>query len=188
MENEKYVVNLLVSVPDDLRQPLALQLSNRFNLALDKMDKRLCQPGILTKPLGKALADSIAEMLIQADAKVAVVRDNLSDCLIFEEDTITSQDQISLRDLLADLPPSVVRPAAVVTSIQRSRPHVVELPKVSRPIEVGVFSLLFLILTLIFGVSFTLPEVSIDSPLQTLVTEHQVQVKLQVMVPVSIRR
>ncbi len=140
--SEMYVLYLLEPVLEEKRLEVAAQLSQRFHIPREKMERRLSLSGLITRPLSKALAERTAEPLLQAGVSVAVVRNNLSDVLIFDQpETITSE---SLREFLADIPTVSVR-----TFLPPLQPR-----EVNRSVFVSVLSLLFLILTLTFGVSF----------------------------------
>lgn len=188
--DEKYVVHLLVPVVEEHRQRLAQQLATRFHIPTEKMKKRLGIPGAITKPLSKELADSVVEPLLQAGVQIAMVRENLSDLLLFEdiEDNFIDKDQIdkdheALRAFLEDIStlvqpvePFIPLPTPVVT-------------KTSQPVTLGVLSLLFLILTLTLGVSFALPEPSRQTYLlQPLVVVEASILPKDEVVPIKLAR
>jgi hypothetical protein len=153
---EKYVLHLLEPVLEAIRLEVALQLSQTFYIPVEKLERCLARSGVITKPLSRALADSIAKPLLQAGVQVVVVRDNLSEVLLFAE-TETSEPQF-LKEFLADIPFQGARTFVPVT----------EPSKASRRVVAGVLSLLFLILTLTFGVSFrNVPEPEITVSYQS---------------------
>jgi hypothetical protein len=198
MENETYVVNLLSPVPDELRDALALELSQRFKVAPDKMQRRLNQVGTITKPLSKATADTVAALLLESGAEAVVARDNLSEVLLFEEEEDSVlHDQQDLRELLANLPAAIV--PATFTPVNAKPPGIKmrfdkqPTSKLNQSVAVGIYSLLFLILMVTFGISFARPE---QSPLPIFAASQQSQtqqnqIQRHIMVPivmVSIQR
>jgi hypothetical protein len=145
---EKFEVHLLESVAVDCRYELAQVVSEGFRISPEKMARVLGFVGVITKPLSQELAEKVVDTLTQAGVKAVVLPENLSDALIFEEDLVpVISDKESLRELLADIPPAPVyfAPSYVPEPVTTS----------TRPVVWGIFSLLFLILTLTFGVSFT---------------------------------
>lgn len=145
---EKYEVHLLESVAEDRRFELAQVVSEGFRISPEKMSRVLGFVGVITKPLSQDVAEKVLDVLTQAGVNAVVLPENLSDVLIFEEDyALSISDKDSLRELLADLPtaPVYFAPSYIPEPVTGS----------TRPVVWGIFSLLFLILTLTFGVSFT---------------------------------
>lgn len=139
---EKFEVHLLYPVQQEQRREIAQKLSGYFRLPAEKLERILVTPGIITKPLNKDVAEKAAQKLCDLNIQVMVVPENLAEKLIFDEPVIED----ALRDFLTQIPE--------VPPVKRFYPET-EPSRVSRPVVLGVFSLLFLILTLTFGVSFT---------------------------------
>ena len=176
---EKYEVHLLEPLAEGRRFEVAQTLSEGFRISPEKMARVLAFVGIITKPLSKELADKVAESLTQVGAKIMVLRQNLAEALILDEELpeaivdATIVDKESLREFLADIPspPMYVVPPYI--------PVVSESLPITQPVVWGVFSLLFLILTLTFGVSFThLPDLE---PVQAQRVIESIQPKHEVM-------
>jgi Ankyrin repeats (3 copies)/Sel1 repeat len=158
-----FTVNLLRTVPEEVRGTVALQLAEKFNVSIAKMNRLLASArGPITKPIMQGDAEKIARVLGQAGIEVAVVRSDLDKVLLIpEEPIITRQDRYELRELLADLPESL--PVAS----RLSEPALAEKPDRSvpasksplgRPMIVTILSLLALVLTVAFGVRIMSPE------------------------------
>ena len=183
--DEKYEVHLLEPVAESCRQDLAQRLSEGFRISPEKMARVLAFVGIITKPLSQALADQVAESLTQVGAKVIVLRENLAEALILDDEmpvaiiNAAAVDKESLREFLADIP------SAPVYVVPPYIPDVSEPLLTTRPMVWGVFSLLFLILTLTFGVSFThLPDLE---PVQAQRVIESVQPKHEV-IPINLAK
>jgi TPR repeat protein len=212
----RYTVNLLASVPEAVRTTVALQLAEKFNVSIAKMNRLLKNnQGPITKPISERDAKKIAKVLGRAGIEVAVVRSDLDAMLLIEDPIVSAQDKQELQDILSGTPKrelpqaarledpafegKVTRPPQitssgtqlpVTTTPETTTPETTaELPvpqtfltetsgthfvtqsdtqtpadftpattKVGRPVLVAALSLLFVVLTVAFGVSFMLPE------------------------------
>jgi TPR repeat protein len=176
MVEARFTVNLLAPIPEALRTTVALQLAEKFNVSIAKMNRLLNVQGPITKPISQRDAKKIAKVLGQAGVEVAIVRSDLDKVLLIaEEPLVTRQDRLELRELLSDLPtssptlplasrleePALVGKQVLGESNQDSTKQVFTLPTrskpLSRPMIVAVLSLVFVVLTVAFGVSFILP-------------------------------
>lgn len=172
----KFTVNLLSEVPESVRTTVALQLAEKFNVSIAKMNRLLRNnQGPITKPISERDANKIAKVLGRAGIEVAVVRSDLNAMLLIDEPIVSREDRMELREILAsgqdlDLPQAerledsalevkpIVSPAPKVSK-KTPVPAPVAPPKpVSRPMIVAILSLLFVVLTVAFGVSLMMPE------------------------------
>jgi TPR repeat protein len=170
MVETTYTVNLLSPVPEGLKATVALQLAEKFNVSIGKMNRLLMNgTGPITKPIIQKDAEKIARVLGQAGIDVAVVRSDLNQQLIIpEEPLVTRQDRQELREMLADLPdpmPVAARleePALAQKPVsqKQSTVSVVSKPSkpLSRPMVIAILSLLSVVLTVAFGVRIMSPE------------------------------
>jgi transcriptional regulator with XRE-family HTH domain len=181
MVEAKFTVNLLAAVPEAVRTTVALELAEKFNVSIAKMNRLLRNnQGPITKPISERDARKIAKVLGRAGIDVAVVRSDLNQLLLIEEPIVSSEDRQELRDILsgsADInlpqatrledsalevkPVSVPVPTSTKTPVPKAPlPNApVATPKsLSRPMIVAIVSLLFVVLTVAFGVSLLLPE------------------------------
>lgn len=176
MVETKYTVNLLGSVPESVRTTVALQLAEKFNVSIAKMNRLLRNnQGPITKPISERDAQKIAKVLGRAGIEVAVVRSDLKEMLLIDEPVVTQEDRRELQDILSGLPtiemPQAARLEDSALEGKPATPPVKKNPSsvsvfpskppskpLSRPLVVAVLSLLFVVLTVAFGVSFMLPE------------------------------
>ncbi len=190
MVEAQFTVNLLAPIPESVRTTVALQLAEKFNVSIAKMNRLLRNnQGPITKPISQRDALKIAKVLGRAGIEVAVVRSDLNESLLIAEEPLVSrEDRMELRELLLAAPdtslPEATRleePALAskpvappVTPKHLTPPNIASLvtPKktspgikasvpskrLGRPIIVAGLSLLFVVLTVAFGVSFMLPE------------------------------
>jgi uncharacterized protein len=156
----QYTVNLLKTVPDEVRATVALQLAERFNVSIAKMNRLLeSAKGPITKPIRQREAEKIATVLGQAGIEVAVIRSDLDKVLLIpEEPIITRQDRHELRELLSELPESLpvasrlAEPA--LSRPDRSMP--VRTQYLSRPVVLGIVSLAVVVVA-VFGIRMLRP-------------------------------
>jgi hypothetical protein len=165
MVETTYTVNLLSPVPEQLKATVALQLAEKFNVSIGKMNRLLMNGrGPITKPILQTDAEKIARVLGQAGIEVAVVRSDLNQQLIIpEEPLVTRQDRQELREMLADLPEAMPVAARLEESAlaQKQTPvPVITKPSkpISRPMVIAILSLLSVVLTVAFGVRIMSPE------------------------------
>jgi Ankyrin repeats (3 copies)/Sel1 repeat len=186
MVEAKFTVNLLAAVPEAVRTTVALELAEKFNVSIAKMNRLLRNnQGPITKPISERDARKIAKVLGRAGIDVAVVRSDLNQLLLIEEPIVSSEDRQELRDILsgsADInlpqatrledsaleakPVSVPVPTSTKTPVPNAPLPKAPLPNapvatpksLSRPMIVAIVSLLFVVLTVAFGVSLLLPE------------------------------
>jgi TPR repeat protein len=170
----KFTVNLLSSVPESVRTTVALQLAEKFNVSIAKMNRLLRNnQGPITKPISERDARKIAKVLGRAGIEVAVVRSDLEALLLIDEPVVSLEDRQELQDILSGLPtvemPQAARledsaleakPVSVLTPPKKTLPNMPAAPTkpLGRSMFVIVLSLLFVVLTVAFGVSFMLPE------------------------------
>lgn len=171
-----YTVNLLSPVPEQLKATVALQLAEKFNVSIGKMNRLLMNGrGPITKPIIQKDAEKIARVLGQAGIDVAVVRSDLNQQLIIpEEPIVTRQDRQELREMLADLPDTMpvaarLEEPALLQKPERSVIATASKPAkpISRPMIIAILSLLSVVLTVAFGVRIMSPERPL-LPTQTL--------------------
>ncbi len=175
MVETTYTVNLLSPVPEGLKATVALQLAEKFNVSIGKMNRLLMNGrGPITKPIIQKDAEKIARVLGQAGIDVAVVRSDLNQQLIIpEEPIVTRQDRQELREMLADLPDPMPVAARLEEPALTQKPGpavpVVAKPSkpISRPMMIAILSLLSVVLTVAFGVRIMSPERPL-LPTQTL--------------------
>jgi TPR repeat protein len=172
----KFTVNLLSEVPEQVRTTVALQLAEKFNVSIAKMNRLLRNnQGPITRPISERDANKIAKVLGRAGIEVAVVRSDLNAVLLVEEPIVSSEDKLELREMLAgsfeaELPQAErlgdsaleVRPS-IVSSLKAAKKTPVPLSVtpskfLSRPVMIALVSLLFTILTVTFGVSLMMPD------------------------------
>jgi tetratricopeptide (TPR) repeat protein len=171
MVETTYTVNLLSPVPEQLRATVALQLAEKFNVSIAKMNRLLTSvQGPITKPIIQKDAEKIAKVLGQAGINVAVVRSDLNQMLLIaEEPLMTREDRYELRELLADLPDTMpvasrLEEPALSQKPERATPiasnSVASKPSkpISRPMVIAILSLLSVVLTVAFGVRIMSPE------------------------------
>ncbi len=188
----KFTVNLLSSVPESVRTTVALQLAEKFNVSIAKMNRLLRNnQGPITKPISERDARKIAKVLGRAGIEVAVVRSDLKEMLLIDEPVVTLEDRRELQDILSGLstvelpqaarleesalepkpawePKPALEPktarepkpvsAPTPAPTQKTLPTAPPPKPLSRPMIVAILSLLFVVLTVAFGVSFMLPE------------------------------
>ncbi len=184
----RYTVNLLAAVPESVRTTVALQLAEKFNVSIAKMNRLLRNnQGPITKPISERDARKIAKVLGRAGIDVAVIRSDLNEMLLIDEPIVSHEDRRELQDILSGLPTLEMPQAArledpalagkitlappsnkkntevstktpIPTSKTLSKAPVVPSKPLSRPMVVAILSLLFVVLTVAFGVSFMLPE------------------------------
>jgi TPR repeat protein len=185
MVETTYTVNLLSPVPEELRATVALQLAEKFNVSIAKMNRLLLSvQGPITKPIIQKDAEKIAKVLGQAGINVAVVRSDLNQMLLIaEEPIVTRQDRHELREMLADLPDTMPvasrleepalsqkpeRTTPVAFNSIASKPAASKPSKpISSPMVIAILSLLSVVLTVAFGVRIMSPERPL-LPTQTL--------------------
>lgn len=101
----RYTVNLLASVPESVRTTVALQLAEKFNVSIAKMNRLLKNnQGPITKPISERDANKIAKVLGRAGIEVAVVRSDLDKMLLIEEPIVSEEDKQELQDILSGTP------------------------------------------------------------------------------------
>jgi TPR repeat protein len=158
----QFTVNLLNTVPEDVRGTVALQLAEKFNVSIAKMNRLLASArGPITKPIMQRDAEKIARVLGQAGIEVAVVRSDLDKVLLIpEEPIITRQDRYELRELLSALPESLpVAPRLAEPALEKpDRSIPVRKSALRRPMIVAILLLLSVVLTVAFGIKIILPE------------------------------
>jgi TPR repeat protein len=165
MVETTYTVNLISPVPESLKATVALQLAEKFNVSIGKMNRLLMNGrGPITKPIIQKDAEKIAKVLGQAGIDVAVVRSDLNQQLIIsEEPLVTRQDRQELREMLADLPePMPVATRLEESALAQKQTPVPSVSKPSKPISrlvvIAILSLLSVVLTVAFGVRIMSPE------------------------------
>lgn len=101
----RYTVNLLASVPESVRTTVALQLAEKFNVSIAKMNRLLKNNrGPITKPISERDARKIAKVLGRAGIEVAVVRSDLDTLLLIDDPIISPEDKQELQDILSGTP------------------------------------------------------------------------------------
>jgi TPR repeat protein len=102
MVETRFTVNLLTPVPETVRTTVALQLAEKFNVSIAKMNRlMLTGQGPITKPISQRDATKIAKVLGRAGIEVAIVRSDLDEVLLLaEEPMVSREDRMELRELL----------------------------------------------------------------------------------------